>query len=184
MQNKPNCLGPCKKEYPLQALSSQTNKSNKCPVGSTHRVWEVPDETFLAATAVSRFNPMVNIKVGHQRQHVSVPPSETTFVLYDEKDDKHINTIHNIVRRDIWEGFVVDSSQATAQGTQYAASKTTTNPLRVAGRLARYNGTIGFRCRFCKNAPLCQRAERAAVYPRSLERIYLANTRFQRDHIE
>mmetsp|Transcript_12479 Transcript_12479/g.20190 ORF Transcript_12479/g.20190 Transcript_12479/m.20190 type:complete len:114 (-) Transcript_12479:270-611(-) len=55
---------------------------------------------------------------------------------------------------------------------------------RRRGRLARYDGTIGFRCRFCKNVPLNQRAEKSAVYPRSLERIYLANFRFQRDHIE
>ena len=30
---------------------------------------------------------------------------------------------------------------------------------RRTGRIARYEGTIGFRCRFCKNAPLNERAE-------------------------
>ncbi|KAL7531780.1 hypothetical protein ACHAXR_004225 [Thalassiosira sp. AJA248-18] len=97
------------------------------------------------------------------------------FVLYDETDDKHINHLHNIVRRDIWEGFVVGADDE---------SPPENDNRRTFGRLTRYDGTIGFRCRYCKNAPASERAEKSAVYPRSLERIYLANIRFQRDHVE
>ncbi|KAL7526747.1 hypothetical protein ACHAXR_001632 [Thalassiosira sp. AJA248-18] len=97
------------------------------------------------------------------------------FVLYDKDDEKHINAIHNIVRRDIWEGFVVDTSKDLVNKD---------SSVRRSGRLARYDGTIGLRRRYCKDAPFAQRAEKSAVYPRSLERIYLANIRFQRDHVE
>ena len=75
----------------------------------------------------------------------------------------------------IWEGFVVDTSKDVLDEDASA---------RCTGRLARYDGTVGLRCRFCKRVPRAQRAEKDAVYPRSLERIYLANIRFQRDHIK
>ena len=52
------------------------------------------------------------------------------------------------------------------------------------GQLARYDGTIGFRCRFFKKAPLAQRAEKSAGYPHSLQKTSIANIRFQREHIE
>ncbi len=100
--------------------------------------------------------------------------------LYDNEDDHHINAIHNIVRRDIWEGFVVDASDTLTVCDDLDGK----SDARRCGRLARYDGTVGFRCRFCKNEPPSQRADRSAVYPRSLERIYHANIRFQRDHIE
>jgi hypothetical protein len=102
------------------------------------------------------------------------------IVLYANEDDYHINAIHNIVRRDIWEGFIVDASDPALVCEEIDG----TSDARRCGRLARYEGTVGFRCRFCKNEPPSQRAERSAVYPRSLERIYHANIRFQRDHIE
>lgn len=103
-----------------------------------------------------------------------------TIVLYDNEDDHHINAIHNIVRRDIWEGFVVDASDTAFVCDDVDGA----SDARRCGRLARYDGTVGFRCRYCKNEPPGRRAERSAVYPRSLERIYHANIRFQRDHIE
>ena len=59
-----------------------------------------------------------------------------------------------------------------------------TSNANVMGRIARYDGTVGLRCRFCKHVPLDERAPRSAVYPRCLEKIYSANLRFQRDHIE
>ena len=101
---------------------------------------------------------------------------DKTFILYDKDDDKHINALHNIIRRDIWEGFVVDTSKELSLDDNQSSARRT-------GRIARYEGTIGFRCRFCKNAPLNERAEKSAVYPRCLERIYISNIRFQRDHM-
>ncbi|KAL3766369.1 hypothetical protein ACHAW5_000908 [Stephanodiscus triporus] len=105
---------------------------------------------------------------------------ETSFVLHDATDEDHINAIHNIVRRDVWEGFVVGTTATTASSARGRADDTGG---RSTSRLERYAGTIGFRCRFCKGAPPGERAEKSAVYPRSLERIYLSNIRFQRDHI-
>jgi hypothetical protein len=112
---------------------------------------------------------------------VSKGDDARAILLYDNEDDHHINAIHNIVRRDIWEGFVVDASDTTLTVCDDSDGK---SDARRCGRLARYDGTVGFRCRFCKNEPPSQRADRSAVYPRSLERIYHANIRFQRDHIE
>ncbi|KAL3811939.1 hypothetical protein ACHAXA_007219 [Cyclostephanos tholiformis] len=105
---------------------------------------------------------------------------ETSFVLHDASDEEHINAIHNIVRRDVWEGFVVGTTSTTASSARGKGDDTGS---RSTSRLERYAGTIGFRCRFCKVAPPGERAEKSAVYPRSLERIYLSNIRFQRDHI-
>ena len=100
----------------------------------------------------------------------------STFTLYDPSDVQHINAVHSIVRRDIWEGFVVGRGENKLEKSE--------DNQRKFGRLTRYEGTIGFRCRFCKNAPVLDRADKACVYPRTLERIYLANIRFQRDHVE
>jgi hypothetical protein len=119
--------------------------------------------------------------------HVANDPS--TFILHTNSDEEHVNAVHRIVRRDIWEGFVVGAGSSTTN-TTITTTTTTSDDSRPPGddnrsnsRLERYSGTIGFRCRFCKFAPLSDRAEKSAVYPRSLERIYLSNIRFQRDHI-
>jgi len=100
----------------------------------------------------------------------SLTGHEESFVLHRPQDDDDINELHAIVRRDIWEGFVVECTECDPVARQ-------------AGRLSRYEGTVGFRCRFCKDVAASDRAEKSAVYPRELERIYHANIRFQRDHI-
>ncbi|KAL7524537.1 hypothetical protein ACHAXR_000616, partial [Thalassiosira sp. AJA248-18] len=89
--------------------------------------------------------------------------------------EKCVNAVHDIVRRDIWEDLIVGTSKDVINEGSNA---------RLSGRLARYIGTVGFRCRFCMHPPLAQRAKKSAVYPRSLERIHPANIRFQRDHVE
>ena len=65
----------------------------------------------MAATSARRFNSLDTVESMEQQDDVTVASSEDkkTFVLYDKDDDKHINAVHNIVRRDIWEGFVVDT---------------------------------------------------------------------------
>ncbi|KAL7523762.1 hypothetical protein ACHAXR_001479 [Thalassiosira sp. AJA248-18] len=151
---------------------SPIKKSSKCSGGSAHRVWEHTDESARC------FNSWNSVQAAKEQQGVDVKVSrgvDKTFVLYDKDDDKYINAVHNIVRRDIWEAFVVDTNKDLVSNDSSA---------RRSGRLARYDGTVGLRCRYCKDAPFAQRAEKSAVYPRSLERIYLANIRFQRDHIE
>ena len=120
---------------------------------------------------------------------------EETFVLHDGRDVDSINELHTIVRRDIWEGFVVaegagpnppksrdrpSGSRDTADGGGPSRSGVDS---RANGRLACYEGTVGFRCRWCKDVEPGRRAEKSAVYPRELKRIYHANIRFQRDHI-
>ncbi|KAL7536070.1 hypothetical protein ACHAXR_006901 [Thalassiosira sp. AJA248-18] len=158
---------------------SPVKKSSKCSGGSAHRVWEHTDEFAMATITPARhFNSWNTVEAAKEDQGVDVKVSGgviKTFVLHDKDDDKHINAVHNIVRRDIWEGFVVNTSKDLEDEGISA---------RRSSRLARYDGTVGFRCRYCKNAPLAHRAEKSAVYPRSLERIYLANIRFQRDHVE
>ncbi|EJK56196.1 hypothetical protein THAOC_23966, partial [Thalassiosira oceanica] len=99
---------------------------------------------------------------------------EESFTLYHPDDDKFINELHTIIRRDIWEGFVVDDQDAPAGAAD--------RPPTTAG-LSCYVGTVGFRCRWCRDVDPAQRAEKSAVYPRELERIYHANIRFQRDHV-
>ena len=136
----------------------------------------------LTAASACRFNSVSIAEAMMQHDTKITREANQSFVLYGKDDDKHINALHNVVRRDIWEGFVVDTSNdVLAENNQDGELFSTA---RRVGRLARYDGTIGFRCRFCKHAPLAQRAEKSAVYPRSLERIYLANIRFQGDHIE
>lgn len=112
--------------------------------------------------------------------HVANDP--LTFILHTNSDEEHVNAVHRIVRRDIWEGFVVGTNN-TITTTLDSKSSGVVDDNRSNSRLERYSGTIGFRCRFCKFAPPSDRAEKSAVYPRSLERIYLSNIRFQRDHI-
>jgi len=91
------------------------------------------------------------------------------FSLHREGDEEHINQVHILVRRDIWEGFVVGANEKSED--------------RSESRLVRYNNTVGFRCKWCKHVKPDERADKAAVYPRRLDRIYLSNIRFQRDHI-
>ena len=160
-------------------LNSIMKASSKCSAGSSHRMWEGVETHAMAASLAHHFNSLDIAKpktTAEQQQVIKVASeNDKTFVLYDKDDDKHINALHNIIRRDIWEGFVVDTSKDLLDDNQSTARRT--------GRIARYEGTIGFRCRFCKNAPLNERAGQSAVYPRCLERIYIANIRFQRDHI-
>jgi hypothetical protein len=118
--------------------------------------------------------------------HVANDPS--TFILHTNSDEEHVNAVHRIVRRDIWEGFVVGAGSSSTNNTITTTATTSDSSVvddnrSSNSRLERYSGTIGFRCRFCKFAPPSDRAEKSAVYPRSLERIYLSNIRFQRDHI-
>jgi len=159
-------------------------KFSKCPVGSSHRVWECTDEIAMAATSSRRFESLaVNQDTEEKKQVESVSfqqDNKDSFILHDKDDDEYINPVHSLIRRDIWEGFVVDSFKDAAA----VSSKDTPYYMTNNSRVARYNGTVGFRCRFCKHVPLHQRAPRSAVYPRSLERIYSAHLRFQRDHIE
>ena len=162
------------------SLIKESSKSGKCPAGSAHRIWEGLDESAMAARSSSRLNLSTATKFLKKDEDIDVG-EEKTFVLYEKDDEKNINALHNLIRRDIWEGFVVDTTKSKL--TEDTGKPTVSNA-RSIGRLARYDGTVGFRCRFCKHTPLDQRAERSAVYPRSLERIYLANIRFQRDHIE
>lgn len=161
----------------ISPIKRPSKKPAKCPAGSAHRIWEGTDEDDAAATSARRFDA-----VGTETDSGGAASKEDkhSFTLYDERDGEHINAIHNVVRRDIWEGFVIDAGHHSwSKGDGGGASDA-----RRAGRLARYDGTVGFRCRFCKDTPPGRRAERSAVYPRSLEKIYLANIRFQRDHIE
>jgi len=169
---------------PLSVLSfspiKKSKKLVKCVGGSAHRMWEPADEYSINASSARRYYSSDTAKIPEQQCTKAAIENTKTFSLYHKDDDKHINAVHNIVRRDIWEGFVVN----TSKDAESECSGGTTKNARQTGRLARYEGTIGFRCRFCKSTPLAQRAERPAVYPRSLERIYLANIRFQRDHVE
>jgi hypothetical protein len=210
-QRLPNNHPPSSTKLPQQQL-------NQYPIVHTNakttvKMEDSPSNNQLLSNKNNKGN-----KHGHNTiQNISQP-----FILYDTNDDDHINAVHNIVRRDIWEGFVVGSSgeptmlnttpvtngdntneeedgagaDAGVAGTKAAGGGSTTTTAtaaatadatadvnRSSSRLERYAGTIGFRCRFCKCAPASERAEKSAVYPRSLERIYLSNIRFQRDHI-
>jgi len=157
-------------------------KFSKCSVGSSHRVWECSDEIAMAATSSRRFQSLAVIQDTDKKQQ---QVNKESFILHDKDDDKYINPVHSLIRRDIWEGFVVDSfKDAAAVSSKDTQLSMKTDVTTNIGRVARYNGTVGFRCRFCKHVPLHQRAPRSAVYPRSLERIYSAALRFQRDHIE
>ena len=102
-----------------------------------------------------------------------------SFTLYDKANNEHFNNFHNVLHRDVWEGFipqyVKDSAVKKNIGDDAAIR-------RAKARSSRYAGTIGFRCCFCKNETANQRAKMSAVYPRSIKGIYRANIRFQRKH--
>lgn len=80
-----------------------------------------------------------------------------SFTLYDPADEGRISDIHSVFRRDIYEGFVVPDG-------------------------ARYAGTVAFRCRFCKHLPAESRAAQSWVFPRTVEQMYRAHIRFNREH--
>lgn len=170
--------------------SSFFKTPSNCPAGSSHREWESVDECVTAATSYHRLElvPSSSSTQVNKKQHMNTTSPHQhqqdtkTFILYDEGDDKYINSVHNIIRRDIWEGFVVGDDD-TVKDSDTITSQNQDMPAKSIGRLARYQGTVGFRCRFCKHVPLGQRAENSAVYPRSIENIYTANLRFQRHHI-
>jgi len=178
----PRTNPPRPSSSPLKAikLNSIMKAASKCSAGSSHRMWEGVETHAMAASLAHHFNSLDIVKpepTAEQQQDTKAAcADDKSFILYDKDDDKHINALHNIIRRDIWEGFVVDTSKELSLDDNPSSARRT-------GRIARYNGTIGFRCRFCKNAPLNERAEKSAVYPRCLERIYISNIRFQRDHI-
>ncbi|KAL7503078.1 hypothetical protein ACHAXN_000917 [Cyclotella atomus] len=77
--------------------------------------------------------------------------------LYDPADEGRIGGFHNVFRRDIYEGFVVQSGE-------------------------KFEGTVAFRCRFCKHLPYKARAKQSEVYPRTVEGLYRAHIRFNHDH--
>lgn len=80
-----------------------------------------------------------------------------TINLYDPADEGRISDTHSVFRRDIYEGFVVPTG-------------------------ARYAGTVAFRCRFCKHLPSESRAAQSWVFPRTIEQMYRAHIRFNREH--
>lgn len=79
------------------------------------------------------------------------------MTLYDPADEGRISDIHNVFRRDIYEGFIVPSG-------------------------VRYAGTVAFRCRYCKHLPIESRAAQSWVFPRTIEQMYRAHIRFNREH--
>ena len=176
--------------HPLSTIYIEKTPT-RCVGGSSHRELEEThadadgDRIMSSASATRRVNDEA------QRQEVSAAVStrstrddinKKSFILYDKDDDQRINAAHNLIRRDIWEGFVVDTAIKEAD-TKEEILNSSSKARYSVGRLARYDGTVGFRCRFCKQVPLDQRAYRSAVYHRSIECIYSANLRFQRDHI-
>ena len=108
----------------------------------------------------------------------AVVNGDVSFSLFTPGDEIHINQLHNLIRRDIWEGFVVNNKSAG----NYESNKG--DGARLKARVGRYDGTVGFRCKWCKHVKQCDRADTSAVYPRSITRIYSSSIRFQkRDHI-
>ncbi|KAL7478049.1 hypothetical protein ACHAW6_003833, partial [Cyclotella cf. meneghiniana] len=83
--------------------------------------------------------------------------SAPTITLYDPADEGRISDIHTVFRRDIYEGYIVPPG-------------------------ARYAGTVAFRCRFCKHFPSEARASQSWVFPRTIEQMYRAHIRFNREH--
>ena len=92
---------------------------------------------------------------------------EESFTLYDPDDDKNINELHTIIRRDILEGFVVNDGEDDRDAVDQGGGN---------GRLSCYAGTV-------RDVDPPLRAEKSAVYPRELEGIYRASIRFQHDHV-
>jgi len=100
---------------------------------------------------------------------------DTSFILHRDSDEKHINKLHMLIRRDILEGYIVFGDAPSS--IECHSNK------RRNGRMRRYANTIGFRCKFCKHVNPEQRAKRDSVYPRTMKSIYISCIRFQRDHI-
>ena len=126
--------------------------------------------------------------VTHNPFSVEEDPS---FTLYEKSDEGRINEVHTLFRRDVLEGFVAkdrkmeDFSVGESDSDDAASSKTVRAAERAArANSSRYAGTIGFRCRFCKNQSAHKRAKLSAIYPSTLKNIYRANIRFQRVHFQ
>ena len=102
---------------------------------------------------------------------------DVTFSLFTPGDEIHINQLHNLIRRDIWEGFVVNNKSAGDESNKGDGA-------RRKARVGRYEGTVGFQCKWCKHVKQCDRADQSAVFPRSITSIYSSSIRFQKgDHI-
>ena len=151
-----------------------------------------------SASATAKSSSMSAVKSGSFRKTKAFPgpkkgkgssssssnnKGEKFFSLHAKGDEEHINQVHILVRRDIWEGFVVGTTSTTASSTPGSKKGDDKEGSRSEARLSRYANTVGFRCKWCKHARPSDRAEKSAVYPRSITRIYLSNIRFQRDHI-
>jgi hypothetical protein len=122
--------------------SSFFKTPSNCPAGSSHRVWEGVDECVTAATSYHRLElvPSSSSTQVNKKQHMNstTPPRQQdtkTFILYDEGDDKYINSVHNIIRRDIWEGFVVGDDD-TVKDFGTITSQNQDMPAKSIGRLA------------------------------------------------
>lgn len=77
--------------------------------------------------------------------------------LYDPADEGRIGDVHNVFRRDIYEGYIIQPGQHCA-------------------------GTVAFRCRFCQHLPHQDRVRQSEITPRTVEGLYRAQIRFKRDH--
>ena len=156
------------------------------------------EEKAKSASATAKSSSMSAVKSGSFRKTKAFPgpkkgkgssssssnnKGEKFFSLHAKGDEEHINQVHILVRRDIWEGFVVGTTSTTASSTPGSKKGDDKEGSRSEARLSRYANTVGFRCKWCKHARPSDRAEKSAVYPRSITRIYLSNIRFQRDHI-
>ena len=64
----------------------------------------------MAATSSRRFESLAIIQDTEEKKQVN----KESFILHDKDDDKYINPVHSLIRRDIWEGFVVDSIKDAA----------------------------------------------------------------------
>lgn len=149
----------------------------KCSGGTSHSIWEQTGECDTTATPKSHFQFLNISSIGLCDGAFPTQYHKICFV-YGKYDSKHSNTIHSIVRRDMWEGFVVDKDSMDTFSSDVVPKS------RRIVRLARYKVTIGFRCRSCKHVPSVQHAKRFAVPARSIEMFYRVNIRFQRDHME
>ena len=93
---------------------------------------------------------------------VAISVGDKTFTLHHKDDDKHFKPVHNLIRRDIWEGFIVGLSKD------------------ILDEDALLDMTAQVACVLPKSRSACKEV---AVYPRSLQKIFLANIYFHRDHI-
>ena len=110
--------------------------------------------------------------------------NDSSFSLHRDGDEEYFNQVYTLIRRDIWEGFVVGKSQTDKPlAKQDGSTKLSPYYERCEARLLRYTNTIGFRCKWCKHVNSNDRVEKSAIYPRDIARIHRSNLRFQRDHI-